>query len=414
MAALGVEHLAPSLAALLPSSERLPPVLPVPTLLDGLEATTGWTGTGCTVSLDTTHTLSGTGSVMTTGDGSTASQYGTKTVTWTGTPANMGVVAAMVYRADPSKITDVGLQVVSGANSTQGMFSDGSAKFRSGWRPVAFNINEGTLTSATSQVSSVTARLKSTATGAKNSAVSFDALHFNAKGIPTVVFTFDDGYDTIVNVVKPILDAYGWKATFYCPPALLGTTGKITLAQCQALYAAGWDIACDSWDDTAFTSMADTATALANIKQVRDFLIANGMPRGCRHWCWPNGTWSEALCTAFVGAGFLTGRTVEPQSTYDRFGLGDTGPTTPSKGFQPATTLASATALIDEILRRGSTQFFHFHDVPADDNPSGIGCKVSLFRDLMAYIYPYWASGELQVLTVSQRYAQAVNGFVGA
>ena len=63
-----------------------------------------------------------------------------------------------------------------------------------------------------------------------------------------VLLTFDDGIASQYTTAKPILDAYGYRATCYVVPQLFGGTSAaygaplMTYAQADDLYAAGWDI----------------------------------------------------------------------------------------------------------------------------------------------------------------------------
>jgi hypothetical protein len=63
-----------------------------------------------------------------------------------------------------------------------------------------------------------------------------------------VLLTFDDGLASQYTTAKPILDAYGYKATCYVVPQLFGGTSVaysaplMTYDQADDLYASGWDI----------------------------------------------------------------------------------------------------------------------------------------------------------------------------
>lgn len=85
-----------------------------------------------------------------------------------------------------------------------------------------------------------------------------------------VLLTFDDGIASQYTTAKPILDAYGYKATCYVVPQLFGGTSAaysaplMTYAQADDLYASGWDICnhlsqLDFWK-TPYNSPALTVT----------------------------------------------------------------------------------------------------------------------------------------------------------
>jgi Predicted xylanase/chitin deacetylase len=374
--------------------------LQTPVKLDSYDADTGFTvvGANATKALDQTAKIEGTGSMKVTNGllnqttGLTKS-YGTKTTNTLGT---------MAYYTDrvTGTIGAQAVQVLVGAGNTQLTFTN-EGSFLPGGRWVSFNYTElvNALASGTLQVSP---RFTG---GALSSAMRFDALYSNCGGRPTIVPTFDDGYDTIISTAFPILQERGFRATHFVAPDLLGTTGKMVEANLDTLYDAGWDLGCDSTDDTAFTAMADTATALADINEVRTFLSGNGWTRGMNHGCWPNGTFSAALATAFSGDGFHTMRTTEPQTFYTRFGVPPgIAMSHPSKGFTSSTTVASVLPLVDEAITRGNTLFLHFHDIK--DTPSSIGWQTSKFTQLWDYIASKANQNLVDVLTVSQWWAR--------
>lgn len=398
--------------------------LPTPALLASLDDVTGWVATGGTVTLDTSHQVQGTGCLKLVGDGATNSQYGTKNpYTGTYTPNTFGVLAVCANTAGPSAdLTDVDVQMASGANSGQVNFLTAGTRFRLGQRWIAWDVSEmSTFGALSSPISNMVVRLKQTSAGAKAATTYWDALYTTAKGRPTIVFTFDDGYITHYTTVRPLLDRYGWKGTYYACPYYIdragGSPGWMTLDQVRDLYAHGWDIGCDSTDDAAFTSKGSPSAAVTDIQTVQAYLVVNGMPFARNHFCWPNGSWCTAAgddtyAAAMAAAGLLSGRTTETQSCYDRFGLGDIAMTIPSQGASSSTLLSVHTARVDEALLRGTTQFFHFHDV--QDTPSAIGWQTSKFAALLDYIYPYWRAGLIDVLTVSQWYSRAAAGHIGA
>ena len=57
-----------------------------------------------------------------------------------------------------------------------------------------------------------------------------------------VFLSFSDGYASCYSIAAPIMATYGIKGTAYPISDWIGNTGKMTAANLQALYAAGWDI----------------------------------------------------------------------------------------------------------------------------------------------------------------------------
>jgi hypothetical protein len=177
------------------------------------------------------------------------------------------------------------------------------------------------------------------------------------------------------------------------------------------MYAAGWDICCDSTRDDSATDLVSTVNALASINANVAYINQQGWSRAVNYFVWTNGLWNEATCAAFQNAGFLIGRTTEPQSFYDRFGLGGIAMTIPSTGFSSGAALTTATNRLDEIMLRGCTQYYHWHDISA--TPSAIGWPVDKFTDFWTnYVKPKVDAGLLDILTISEHGKRTLNATI--
>ncbi len=317
-------------------------------------------------------------------------------------PAQTGVVAVLVDRVSNNIATNLALSLgINGSTLSNVNFINDTA-FLKGGRWLAANVSEFPNAAA---ASAGVLRLRELIS--QNNGVQYrikDAV-VNAKGRPTIVLTFDDGYDTIINTVLPILQAAKMTATHYAAPGLLGTTGHITLANLHTLHEAGWAIGSDSGMNDEALPLADGAAAVTQVNQVRDFLRTEGLTGAEEHLCYSMGTKDQAAADALVAAGYLSARTTEPQSFFSRFGVPvGTAMAVPSMGFAPATTLATALARLDEAKLRGNTQFFHFHDI--SDSPSAIGWSTTNFTAFIDALKAARNANEVDVLTVSEWWAR--------
>lgn len=88
----------------------------------------------------------------------------------------------------------------------------------------------------------------------------------STKAKPIVVFTFDDGYETDITVMKPLFDEFGFKATTYVIPGKLGGTLEgyklMTKEQFKEIYNAGWEIGSHT-----YTHIQTTAVSLEKVEQ---------------------------------------------------------------------------------------------------------------------------------------------------
>jgi peptidoglycan/xylan/chitin deacetylase (PgdA/CDA1 family) len=104
------------------------------------------------------------------------------------------------------------------------------------------------------------------------------------------VLTFDDGWGGVYTKAKPYMDKYGFRGVWAPIISKMGITNYMTLAQNQALYAAGWECAVHAADvakHNNYLTISDTdaiTDALTAQKWLRDngfgpadnFLIPEG------------------------------------------------------------------------------------------------------------------------------------------
>jgi hypothetical protein len=347
-------------------------------------------GAGAAKALDNgTMLVTGPGSNVTTGLDKT---YGSVD------PTQLGVLAYYVDRVTDASVSSFTLALHRGATTSNVTFSN-EAQFLKGGRWLAADISQWPTVQAAGVGALRTRELMAMA-APWSAQVRYDNLYTNAKGRPTVVLTFDDGYSTILNTALPLLQARGFKGTHYVAPGLLNTGGKMVTADLATLYAAGWDLGCDSYSDTAFTAAADTPAALADIQSVQSFLSGLGYTRGINHGCWPNGSKSQAIADAFRGAGILSMRNTEPQNAFTRFGVPPgVAMSMPSQGYTTATFAASWAARMAECKRDGTTQFFHFHADIADNG-------AAVFTAFVDSLKADYDANLVDVLTVSEWWAR--------
>lgn len=268
--------------------------LTTPSLLESFESTSGFTGSGGgSGSLDSTNKVQGTNSTLIEGSGVASTNYiWTKLNAFTDDPANWDVLAWYEHHKGFPHASQTFFQFGRSAvyTSAQPSFSQVNGNYGKGiWRAV----HTSEFTGLPTGNGLIDFRFRCTANAPNWNPISLDCLMKQAKGIPTVLFTFDDNEDTMYDVAYPLMAPYGIKGTAYVAPtgaSGVGVSDSCTLAELQALYAAGWDMACDgTTDDTAMTAQASVAAAVTNIQGVASYLTSNGMTRGSDHFCYPNG-----------------------------------------------------------------------------------------------------------------------------
>lgn len=127
-----------------------------------------------------------------------------------------------------------------------------------------------------------------------------------------VSISFDDCLSSQYNAALPVLAANGIPATAYLIVDALGTSGFMTLAQCQTLEDDhGWEMAGHSYtlaDHAAGLATLSEAELTANLSQMREWLEGNGFT-GVRHLAYPLGNFTEPQI-AITRRYFDSGRTI--------------------------------------------------------------------------------------------------------
>jgi hypothetical protein len=394
----------------------LMPVLDIPVLFDDYESLTGRTstGTGTTLSLDTTDKLRGTSSLVVS-TGNTPGNNGSQT-TPTIDPSQLGVVVVAAKRGSNTftQFTENFVKGAQGIGTNGG--SNSTATASPEWQYLFFDT-----TSAFAGATSGTTTIRDWQVLAANAVpvvAKYDAKFSKAKGRGFIIASFDDGYDTTYSLAKPLFDNYGFLGTTYSAPNFLtgggsGPSKFMTLAMQQALYASGWDCGCDSgMNDESFSGLTPTQ-ALAQIDQVQTWNAANIGTRGNEFFCYSMGSFADDQATAIIGSGrYKMGRGIIPGSFYTRFGiLTGIQRVYPSMGFSSdtpsnySTQLASAKALVDLAVSTGCTVSFHHHFWT--DSVTSIGTPyTAVALPLYAYIASLRDQGLIDVGTPTQLVAR--------
>lgn len=126
-----------------------------------------------------------------------------------------------------------------------------------------------------------------------------------------VSFTFDDGFAAMPQVAAPILAAHQFPATAYIIADAIDKPGRATLADLQALDAAGWDIAAHANTEVDhalnFTNLSP-AEVEDDMVDERAWLIAHGFS-GYDHCAYPSGEFDHDILE-LAGTYFTSCRTI--------------------------------------------------------------------------------------------------------
>lgn len=92
-----------------------------------------------------------------------------------------------------------------------------------------------------------------------------------------VVLTFDDGYLDVYQNAYPILQQYGYVATFFIIANTVDTAGNLNTRKLQKLIASGWEIGSHSMTHTDLTSESNWEYEIINSKKVLEEKLATNI-----------------------------------------------------------------------------------------------------------------------------------------
>ena len=131
-----------------------------------------------------------------------------------------------------------------------------------------------------------------------------------------IALTFDDGYPEDVDVVRPLLRAYGWPAT------LNFQIGNLVPARVRMLIAAGWEIDAHTFTHRDLTTLGPKELRREIAGSRRWIQRVFGQP--VRFFCYPSSRYDATVIAAVRAAGYYGAQTERPEraSPNDRFTLG--------------------------------------------------------------------------------------------
>jgi peptidoglycan/xylan/chitin deacetylase (PgdA/CDA1 family) len=122
---------------------------------------------------------------------------------------------------------------------------------------------------------------------------------------PAVAITFDDGCETDWIVALPLLQEFGFQATFYVVSGFIGQRrGYLSSPQLRDIAESGFEVGCHSRTHPNLTTLS--AAALHDEIVTAKIEIEQMIGRRVQHFSCPGGFWSSRVARAAAEAGFET------------------------------------------------------------------------------------------------------------
>jgi peptidoglycan/xylan/chitin deacetylase (PgdA/CDA1 family) len=139
----------------------------------------------------------------------------------------------------------------------------------------------------------------------------------------SIAITVDDGCETDLIAVAPLLKSFGFSATFYVIAGFLGKPGFLSPSQLQELSSLGFEIGCHSMTHAFLTELNDRELRreIADSKITLEQIIGKSVA----HFSCPGGRYNSRVSLAAQEAGYGTLAHSVPRanaSNCDPFSLG--------------------------------------------------------------------------------------------
>lgn len=229
--------------------------------------------------------------------------------------------------------------------------------------------------------------------------ISFDSLAVNPETGASLILRFDDGFATDYTTAYPLLAAAGMKAMHYICPAYVesGNPDFMTLAQCQELYAAGYDISNHTYGHTLLATV-DLAMAETAVSTAYDWLLANGFTRSARHLAYPGGSGNidvQHMLVPYADTGDESNAVIMGQP-FNMYFL-------PGRAITNDESVADVIPYVDSLITQKKTGCLMFHSI--DDVVDPYHWPASKLEALLAYI----ESTKIKVVTMHEWYKGLTN-----
>lgn len=221
---------------------------------------------------------------------------------------------------------------------------------------------------------------------------------------PTCIFTFDDGWVESYTLGFAEAQKRGIPLTHFLIPELLGGANYITLAQANAMKAAGDYLGLHGnarWD-------TDPTNIALQISRCRELGI------DVQHASIPEGKYGDTFATwqeirqKFIDGGVKTARLTSAAGAnhFPVFlhGIGDPYALTGRGAINNtnANALTDAKGSIDAAIASGGTVMFYFHRIGA--NADSLYLDAAVYKQILDYVYIKRIEGSLDITTIDRWY----------
>jgi PKD repeat protein len=232
------------------------------------------------------------------------------------TVASRPVLEVTYTSASSPPVSNFTSNVTTGANSLSVQFNDSSTNTPTSWQWYWY-LNETVSSTQQNPVATFAPGLypvRLHTANAESGNWKNVTSYINVTGVtmktgPTVMFTFDDGWDTVYTDAYPAMSAFGIKGTAYVVPTFDSDARFMPPSEQTTLYNDGWDIASHGNEHTNLLTV-NSSEQVRIIQKGQQNLSALGYTRSAYHLAYPFGGYDAGVLTSAASVGTLTGRTI--------------------------------------------------------------------------------------------------------
>jgi len=155
-----------------------------------------------------------------------------------------------------------------------------SSRYTEDWEVIDFNMGGATIT-GNPDLRNVQKIILSVPNYEGGNRLFFDKLFWNPPMFPRGLVTIveDDGYADLLSILKPRMDAYGYKGVVAINGNNVGVGDKLTLEQLQYLRSSGWEIANHAYKHENSYSQPQSVIE-DGIRKNQDYIVNLGLGKG--------------------------------------------------------------------------------------------------------------------------------------
>lgn len=233
-----------------------------------------------------------------------------------------------------------------------------------------------------------------------------DRITYNVKGIPKILFTYDDGWQSVYDKAFPIHQELGQVATTWIVSNFAQGNDPLYMKKptLDLIYDAGWDIGNHSKDHNVTIGDLPIAEQIDEYKTCRDLLYSWGYSRSADHVCYPAGHFNDGLVNVLLGLGVKTARTTVSDITATP---ADNPLKLKSYALGSTTTRAEVLNILQRAMDTGCSLIFMLHRV--EDTPIPPIESICYPTAELRWLADYVKSMGFNVVTISEWYDQLTN-----